>query len=106
MRFKDLSKFDNDEYDSENEEYKSTSGLEEMAKNVQMNGITLLDLSSSPIQPFSGYIIDILLIALPNLREVDFSNRCVTTYPILGQCLDNCPPLEIVTSNNSGFVTL
>ena len=70
MRFKDLSKFDNDEYDSENEEYKSTSGLEEMAKNVQMNGITLLDLSSSPIQPFSSYIIDILLIILPKLRYV------------------------------------
>ena len=68
--------------------------------------LCVLDLSSSPIQPFSGYIIDILQIALPNLREVDFSNRCVTTYPILGQCLDNCPPLEIVTSNNSGFVTL
>ena len=45
MRFKDLSKFDNDEYDSENEEYKSTSRLEDIAKNVQMNGITLLDLS-------------------------------------------------------------
>ena len=71
-----------------------------------MNGITsLLDLSSNPIQPFSSYIIDILLIILPKLRYVNFSNRCVTTYPILGQFLDNCPPLEIVTSNNSGSHT-
>ena len=71
-----------------------------------MNGITsLLDLSSNPIQPFSSYIIDILLIILPKLRYVNFSNRCVTTYPILGQFLDNCPPLEIVTSNNNGSHT-
>jgi hypothetical protein len=98
MRFKDTSKFKNDEYIS-------ISELEEIAKNVQMNGITLLDLSSSPIQSFTGYIIDILPILLPKLREVNFSNTRVNTNPILGKVSKNCRLLEIVTSNNNGYDT-
>ncbi|OEU10322.1 hypothetical protein FRACYDRAFT_247292 [Fragilariopsis cylindrus CCMP1102] len=93
MRFKDSSKFQGDQ--------QSKNKLREMVKNVQMNGITSLYLSSSSSRFMIG---NDLLLTLPNifpkLQELDLSNVRNNGPLILEQFLNTCPLLEKVTSNN------
>jgi hypothetical protein len=98
MKFKDLSKFKDDE------NIRIYHHLVEIAKNVQMNGITSLDLSSSSSIDWTGdtLLLRILSNILPNLHEVDFSNIGIGIgYMILKEFSNQCPLLEKVTSNNN-----
>ncbi|OEU23278.1 hypothetical protein FRACYDRAFT_233451 [Fragilariopsis cylindrus CCMP1102] len=94
MRFKDSSKFKGDQ--------KSEDKLREMVKNIQMNGITSLYLSSSRDMIDNALLLTLPHI-LPKLQELDFSNVCFDGPMILGQFSNTCPLLEKVTSNNNPY---
>ena len=92
MRFKDSSKLKGDQ--------KSYCKLHEMVKNIQMNGITSLYLSSSSSRDKTdGCLLRTLPNILPKLYEVDFSN-IVLGHMVLDRFSNECPLLEKVTSNN------
>ncbi|OEU12886.1 hypothetical protein FRACYDRAFT_244160 [Fragilariopsis cylindrus CCMP1102] len=94
MRFKDL---DNFEFD-----YTSESIMKNIriAKKVQMNGITSLDLSSgslTTIEPSTSALFSML----PNLRQVDMSNKYISRHCIHTELFRSCPSLEKLTMHNS-----
>ncbi|MGK3762558.1 MAG: hypothetical protein ACI8RD_014876 [Bacillariaceae sp.] len=97
MRFKDAKKFTK-------EIGVSFGELENVLKNVQMNGITSLDLYAPSRTRRHGYnyLTNILSNILPELREVHFSNMIVNDR-ILRKFSLNCPLLEKVTSHNNGL---
>jgi hypothetical protein len=95
MRFKDVGRFaSSGHYDL----------LQQIVRNIQLNGITLLDCSShSPclIHP----CLSALKIVLPKLCEVNISNIDVDE---MSHCvfLIRCPLLEKLTSNNIDKINL
>jgi hypothetical protein len=100
MRFNDPSKFE-----IEIKPGDSTRELKQIVKNVQMNGITSLDLSSPFPSSYTNYkkiltITYTLAFFFPNLREVDFSNTGVDNV-YLRRFSENCPLLEKVTAHNN-----
>jgi hypothetical protein len=102
MRVKDAHKFvrrnDSDDSDS------LKAALEEIVKNVQINGITSLDLYGIFSSTDDNTLMDIILPnILPKLREVNFSDMSVYNR-ILRKYSENCPLLEKVTSKNNGFL--
>ena len=93
MSFKDSSKLKGDQ--------KSDYKLREMVKNIQMNGIISLYLSSSSSRDeIDNALLLTLPYILPKLQEVNFTNVCYG-HLILWQFLNTCPLLEKLTSNNN-----
>jgi hypothetical protein len=98
MTFKDVDKFSSTDYDVDYNQ------LEQIVKNVQMNGITSLYLSApSPIWTGNLHLPCILPNILPNLHEVDLCNSDVTNGRVLSLFSENCPLLEKLTHHKGNF---
>ena len=97
MRFKDLDKFEID--------YTHESIMKniQIARDIQMNGIMSLDLSAGSritIDPLTSALFSML----PNLRQVDMSNKYISPRFLRTELFRNCPSLEKLTIHNStGF---
>jgi hypothetical protein len=75
----------------------------QIAKDIQMNGITSLDLSSGS-RGTTASLISALFSMLPNLRQVDISSKEISLRYILKELFRSCPSLEKLTMHNStGF---
>ncbi|OEU06584.1 hypothetical protein FRACYDRAFT_254282 [Fragilariopsis cylindrus CCMP1102] len=75
-----------------------------IAEDIQMNGITSLDFSTSFSPGTINSLTSALFIMLPNLRQVDMSNTNISATGILSDLSRYCPSLEKLTMHNStGF---
>jgi hypothetical protein len=101
MRFNDLSKIETEielAYST-----LRTRELQQIVFNVQMYGITSLDLSLPfPTSYTNSILITTYALAdsFPNLREADFSNTGVDNE-CLRRFSENCPLLEKITIHNN-----
>jgi hypothetical protein len=100
MRFMDLDKFEIDLT------FNTVEKNMHILKDIQMHGITSLDLSPSLSLPFGS--VDsrtyTLPSMLPNLRQVDIFNKDISYNFIIEEFSTNCPSLEKLTMHNSrGF---